>query len=74
MHQRIISSENLERCIIIIENADNASIAWSLSDTASKLFNVILEKPRVFATDSLFRGYVVAANAPDPRGIVSILS
>ena len=73
-HHMIISSENLERCIISIEISEHNSTQKSLSDTPSRLFIVISLKPRSSAVLFLLRGYVVPASAHEPSGITSILS
>ena len=74
VHQIIISSENLDRCIEITEIIIPSSIIKSLSLTESKLFSVGLENPSSFATKCLSKLKVVPASAPAPSGISSLLS
>ena len=64
----MISSENLDKCIIKIAQADAISTQKSLSDTPSKLFLTIPSKFNLSATNSLSIGYVVPAKAQDPNG------
>ena len=68
-HHAIISSENLERCIIIRERAEASSMQKSLSDTESREFKVGPSKPRMSAVISLSVGYVVPARAQAPSGL-----
>ena len=74
VHQIIISSENLDKCIEITEIIIASSIIKSLSLTESKLFSVGFENPSSFATRCLSKSKVVPARAPAPRGISSLLS
>src|SRR5512139_2738013 len=66
--QRMSSSENLDRCIIRMEDADMNSRAKSLSDTESREFLVTSSKSSSSATYSRSMGKVVPARAPAPRG------
>src|SRR5512135_547148 len=66
--QRMSSSENLERCIIRIEDADMNSRAKSRSETESSEFLVTSGKSSRSATYSRSMGKVVPARAPAPSG------
>ena len=54
--QRTISSESLERCVIIRERSKSASAAKSLSDTPSMLLIETDEKPSSPASATLSVG------------------
>ena len=71
-HQRMISSENLERCTIASEIAAAISAQKSRSATPSRLLRLTPEKPSSFAVKSRSSGYVVPAKAPEPSGQTSI--
>ena len=63
-----ISSENLERCIMIIAISPRSSAQKSLSDTPSILFMHTPSKPSFSASNARFVMYVVPASAQEPIG------
>ena len=67
--QSTMSSPRRLRWIATATHAYARSSAKSRSDTASMLFSVSRVNPSSRATTSRRRGNVLAASAPDPRGI-----
>ena len=62
------SSENRDRCIIRMEQAERNSMAKSRSDTPSRELSMGFEKPSSSAVRNRSTGWVEVARAPDPKG------
>ena len=72
LDHRMSSSESRDRCIMMSAQALMSSTQKSRSDTPSRLFSQMAEKPSFCASKARSVGYVVPARAQQPMGEASM--